>query len=263
MDRSTLTYHVRVAAPSFAESLRRVPVRFPPTASSQGRDIGLVHTVFENPKDEHPSFPEPLSRFELVAVLHSGFAEHWPIPVDAALAVRGFRRAIGLSQVAFAERLGQSRVTVERWEAGTSRPFRGAAHPLLSALRPMVDGPVAAGQLLGVAALAVLPTLTRPAATYTRRQVAAALVAQRHDHSDLGPALIQALVQAEILVEVDPSSTDDDAELIPRAGIAVLDRASSPWDSRALALAARLSDDDARMWLALGERLAADGARPS
>lgn len=192
-------------------------------------------------------------------MLHSGFAEQWPIPVDAALAVRGFRRAVGLSQVAFAERLGQSRVTVERWEAGASRPFRGAAHPLLTALRPLVDGQISAGQLLGTAALAVLPTLTRPAATYTRGQVAAALVAPRHDHSHLGPALVEALVRAEILVEVDPSDTDEDAELIPRAGIAVLDRASSPWDSRALALAGRLSDDDARLWLAIGERLAAGG----
>jgi transcriptional regulator with XRE-family HTH domain len=133
------------------------------------------------------TYDGPLGGYKITTPSHNSFAAEWPIPVDIPLALRGFRAALGLSQVKFAAALGQGRLNIERWETGKSRPFRGHVLSLLAMLRPLVDGPLAAGQLLNFAAAVVCPRLTRPAGTYTGHEVAGLLAEKSLDQADLAP----------------------------------------------------------------------------
>lgn len=244
---------MRVAA--FDEYLARVPIRFPPTQWAQDRQVGLYHSVFANPAPRAPSFPRPFSRFEIVAALHSEEAPEWPLSVDVALGLKGFRRTCGLSQAAFAQRLGQSRVTIERWESRASRPFRGRTHELLTLLRPLVTDQRSAGQFLGLAAATICSALTRPAGSYYRSQLIGFLREGNDDHRWLGPALLQALVSAQVLTPVDPDDEVDSARFIATAGLAVIDRDEGPWDEEARKVLRKLNEEDTRLWLELGRKL--------
>jgi transcriptional regulator with XRE-family HTH domain len=246
-----------VRVTKFAEYEARIPVRFPPTQWAQAQTEHLIHSGFENPAHPTSQFPRPFSRFEIVAPLHAARAAEWPLPVDMALAVRGFRISCGLSQAAFAQRIKQSRVTVERWEGGGSRPFRGRVHELLTALKPLVHDQISAGQFLGIASAAVLPQLTRPAGTYLRSSLTQMLRIEGHDHRAIGPALLDALVSAEVLSEVDAWDDSPSARFIATAALGVVDRDEGPWDRQARQVLAQLSDEDAQLWLQLGRRLSA------
>lgn len=213
-----------------------------------------ISADFENPARAYLSPVGPLDWFRITTPLHSSFAAEWPIPVDVPLALRGFRSALGLSQAKFAAALGQSRLNIERWETGKSRPFRGHSLSLLDLLRPLVNEPLTAGQLLNFAAAVVCPRLTRPAATYTGHQIAGHLAEKRLDHTDLAPALLEALVSSEVLVPLDPPD-DLDVRYIPLAGVGILDRRAEPWEAELRAVAQRLDPNDRKMWLALGKRL--------
>src|SRR5260370_4240809 len=163
----------------------------------------------------------PLGALRITTSLHSSFAAEWPIPVDVPLALRGFRHALGLSQAKFATALGQSRLNIERWETGKSRPFRGHSLSLLTLLRPLASGPLAAGQLLTFAAAVVCRCLTRPAATYTGYEIAGPLTDKHLDHSDLAPPLLDALVDSEVLVPLDDPNSGLGMRYVPLAGVGI------------------------------------------
>ena len=149
----------------------------------------------------------------------------------------------------------QSRLNIERWEAGKSRPFRGHTLTLLDMLRPLVKEPLAAGQLLNFAAAVVCPHLTRPAGTYTGHEIAGYLAEKNHDHKDLAPWLLDALVTSEVLVPLDDVNEGLDRRYIPLAGVGTLDRKAEPWETELRAVAQRLSPGDRKLWLAMGRRL--------
>ena len=198
----------------------------------------------------------PLGPFEILGPKHTSFAAEWPIRVDVPASIRGFRHALGLSQVRFAALVGEKRVNIERWEGGKSRPFRGHALSLLSLFRPHVDGRVAAGQLLNLAAAAVCPTMTRPGAIYTGHEIAAPLADKRHDHRDLLPALLSAFRTTEVLVPLEPDEEEElGSRYLPLVGANLRIAGIEPWDADVRAVARRLAGEDRRLWLAIGQRL--------
>ena len=197
--------------------------------------------------------------FRITMPMHSSFEAEWPIAIDVPLALKGFRHALGLSQEKLAARTKQNRLNIERWETGTSRPFRGHYLSLLELLRPLVDGPLSAGQLLNFAAAIVCPSLTRPAATYTGHDIARPLSEKRIDHTDLAPALLEALVSSEILVPLDDPNDDLNVRYVPLVGVRTLDRETEPWESELLAIARRLDPSDRKLWLTIGKRLDGNG----
>jgi hypothetical protein len=209
--------------------------------------------------ESYPDDDDPLGGYQITTPLHSSFAAEWPIPIDIPLALRGFRHALGLSQARFAAALGQSRLNIERWETSKSRPFRGHILSVLAMLRPLVNGPLAAGQLLNFAAAVVCPCLTRPAAAYTGHEIAAFLTEKSLHHADLAPPLLDALTSSEVLVPVDDPGEGLGMRYIPLAGLGTLDRKAEPWETELRAVAQRLDPDDRKLWLALGKRL----GRPS
>ena len=197
-----------------------------------------------------------VASYELGMVLHGSLVSEWPITVHVPSALAGFRHALGISQVKFADAIGTKRLNIERWESGKSRPFRGNMYPLLTAVRPLVDSPTAAGQLFNLAAAAVLPRLTRPAGTYRRGQIREFLTHREGDHGDLADKLLELLVDTEILTPIDPDDSSEEAEFIPRVGVQVLDREREPWAADVIAAAQRLSEADRKLWLSLADRLA-------
>jgi transcriptional regulator with XRE-family HTH domain len=197
-----------------------------------------------------------VTRYELGMVLHGSLVSEWPITVHVPSALAGFRHSLGISQVKFADAIATTRLNVERWESGKSRPFRGNIYPLLSSVRSLVDSPSAAGQLFNLAAAAVLPRLTRPAGTYRRQQVREFLTNREGDHGDLTDKLLDLLVDAEILMPVDHDDSSEGAEFIPRVGVQLLDREREPWAAEVIAAAERLSAADRKLWLSLADRLA-------
>ncbi|GAA0597856.1 hypothetical protein GCM10009534_35280 [Kribbella sandramycini] len=162
---------------------------------------------------------------------------------------------LGLSQVKFADALKVTRVNVERWETGRAKPFRGHVHALISLVRPLVSDAASAGQLLNLAAAAVCPKLTRPAATYSGDEIRRHLIDGRYDHGDLAPALLHALVSSRVLVPLNESDPEVEADYIPFVGIRSLDQVSDPWDLELQKIARSLSPEDRVMWFALGARL--------
>jgi transcriptional regulator with XRE-family HTH domain len=203
--------------------------------------------------------------FEIWTWQHSQLHLEWPIKPHLPTVLRGLRRSVGLSQAGFANALHVARVTVERWEAGTVRPFRGDLHTLLALVKPLARDQRSRGQLLGLAAAVVCPTLTRPTAIYTARQLASPLRSAWHDHRDLAPALVYALTCAEVIVALDEADESSDAQYLPVVGAGAVDRHSAPWEHRVVGVAARLSDRDRDLWVELGARLAATpvGVQPA
>ena len=226
-----------------------------PAYTPPPREASCINVKFRNDANPYPRVDGPLDWFEITTPLHSSFDAEWPIPVDVPLALRGFRHALGLSQAKFADRVGQGRLNIERWEAGKSRPFRGHTLTLLSLLRPLVDGPLAAGQLLNLAAAVVCPLLTRPAATYRGHEIAHMLADKHLDHADLAPGLLEALVSSEVLVPLDDVNDGLDIRYVPLVGVRTLDRELEPWETELLAVARRLDPSDRPLWLTMGKRL--------
>lgn len=255
---STLIYNVMVPTDIFQTfELTRAAYfpayRVPPEGASI-LGMGFLNPIY---RDRDLPRDHPLFQFDIVTYQHDSFDSEWPIQVDVPTALKGFRHSLGLSQVKFAEATGQTRLNIERWEGGKARPFRGHVHALLSLLRPLVKGPLAAGQLLNLAAEAVCPKLTRPAATYSGHEIEAHLVDGHDDHRDLAPALIYALVNSRILISLDDDSVGElDAAYIAAVGVRTMDRDVEPWEAEMNALARRMDTSDRKLWLALGQRLA-------
>jgi transcriptional regulator with XRE-family HTH domain len=253
---STLSYIVRVKMDDLGEKHLPSKTALFPAYRNLPDDTHYIAVHFENPNTLLARADNPLSWLRITTPLHSSFDAQWPIPVDVPLALKGFRNALGLSQAKFADRVGQGRLNIERWETGKSRPFRGHNLSLLDMLRPLVDGRLAAGQLLNFAAAVVCSTLTRPAATYTGHEIARPLAEKRIDQTDLAPALLEALVSSEILVPVDDPNDDGlDARYVPLVGIRNLDRKVERWEPELLAVARLLNPSDRDLWLAMGKRL--------
>jgi hypothetical protein len=106
----------------------------------------------------------------------------------------------------------------ERWETKRAMPFRGNAIQLLTLVRDHLETPVQAGQALNLAAAAVLPHITRPTAQYLGQDITSWLKTGKHDHSDLGRAVLQALVHARILVPIDSNGDELEDTYFPLAG---------------------------------------------
>jgi transcriptional regulator with XRE-family HTH domain len=235
-----------------------IPMYFPPLTSSGTERKAVLASTYV---DDGECFPGPDGRalwIELAVSAHDPTLE-WPVPTEVRAALRGLRAALGLSQIAMAERLAIGRGTLERWEAGSMRPLRGDTLRLLSQVRPLVANQIAAGQVIGLAACHVLPQLTRPAGTYSREWIRGCLVSASADHSDMTEALLVALIHARILVEVEPENASDNAEFIAAAGVATLDRQLQDWDPAVTAIAQGLSEKDLRLWMDLGKRLLRQG----
>jgi transcriptional regulator with XRE-family HTH domain len=245
--RSTLSYNLMVERDRPAKYLPSGTVLFP----AYRTDDLPVHIDYMTVEHHDDPFG-----YRITTPLHSSFAAEWPIQVYVPLAIRGFRHALGLSQAKFAAALMQSRLNIERWEAGKSRPFRGHTLTLLDMLRPLVKEPLAAGQLLNFAAAVVCPHLTRPAGTYTGHEIAGYLAEKNHDHKDLAPWLLDALVTSEVLVPLDDVNEGLDRRYIPLVGVGILDREAEPWDTELRAVALQLKPEDRKLWLALGKRFA-------
>lgn len=212
---------------------------------------------FRNPAiDIRRQAAGPFAVFQIWTWTHSTKDVEWPIAVHIPTALRGFRRSVGLSQAKFAAALHTSRLNIERWETGKSKPFRGHTLALMTLLRPLVEGPWSAGQFLNFAAEVVGPRLTRPTAVYLGRSVETMLVDGRDDHRDLAPALLDAFTSAEILISVDSSEEELAAQYIPLVGARAMDRQTSAVDDKLLSVARRLHESDRKLWLAIGERLA-------
>lgn len=226
-----------------------------PAYSALPDDTRYITVIFHDPVIPARPAGGPDRGFRITTPLHGSFHAEWPIAVNVPLALKGFRHALGLSQAKFADRTTQGRLNIERWEAGTSRPFRGHTLTLLELLRPLVDGSLSAGQLLNFAAAVVCPSLTRPAATYTGHEIASRLAGNRIDHTDLAPALLEALVSSEILIPLDDPDDGLGIRYVPLVGIRTLDRETEPWEAELAAIARRLEPSDRRLWLTIGRRL--------
>lgn len=145
-----------------------------------------------------------------LSVNHSDLDPEWPISTDWPAVVRGLRGSLNKTQAEFAELLQLGRATVERWEAGTAKPFRGNGLELLTLLRPHLENELQAGQVLNVAASVVLPHITQPTAEYSGQYLARLLNDGKHHHDDLAPAMLAALSTSRILVAIE--STGDELE---------------------------------------------------
>jgi len=220
----------------------------------------LIHvTHFDAPNFVELPGPSHVG-LEFCVVDHTSFAADWPIRPDLGAVVAGFRRAAAMTQAAFAEAINVSRVSVERWEGGKAKPFRGDALSLLSALRPLAKCPLTGGQLLNAAAAVVCPQLRRPTATYTGAYIQNLLDQSRQRHGDLAPNLIAALIESKILAPVDDRNENDlDAEYIALAGVVAADRTSDAAFADVIRVARTLSPSDRQLWLDLGDRLSARG----
>jgi hypothetical protein len=153
-----------------------------------------------------------------------------------------------------------SRVNIERWEAGSSRPFYGHTVSLLSVLRPLVVDKLSAGQLLGVAAAAVCPELAAPTRIYTGEEIASLLVDGSDDQRDLAPPLLQAFAACEFMMPLDGEGDYRTERYISVVGASAVDRRSRAWELQVLAVADRLAAADRDLWLDLGRRLAGTGS---
>ena len=269
---STLIYNVRVRrhgdwwGPDRAFQRGLTP--FPATAyPPEARTISVICAI-GNGLDRVGGLwtSARVGSFRFYTPLHTSYPAEWPIRPDIPRALKGFRAAIGFSQVKLADTMHTSRVSIERWEAGTARPFRGDTLTLLNALttifeaaaeRGEVNGTLAlqetAGQLLNFAAAVVCPLMTRPTATYLGRDLVAPL---KGPSEVLAHGLLNALLSGEVLANVDGSEDDLDARFMPLAGLHMTDHDTEPWEHEARALLRRLGPDDRRMVLGLARRLA-------
>jgi hypothetical protein len=99
---------------------------------------------------------------------------------------------------------------------------------MLTLLRPLAQGPLAAGQLLNFAAAVVCPRLTRPAATYRGHEIASHLSDGHLNHTELAPALLEAFVSSEVLVPLDDVNEGLNMRYVPLVVVRNLDREIEP-----------------------------------
>lgn len=238
---SNVTEHVRAGCSAFP-------------GSKQAQSMPWSHaTELFNGRDGRPA-----DRFEsyfYLSVNHSDFDPDWPISTDWPAVVRGVRGALGRTQAEFAGLLGLGRATVERWEAGTTKPFRGNGLELLTLLRPHLRTPVQAGQALNVAAAVVLPHITQPTAEYSGQSIANLLNQGAHNHADMGPALLNALSTSHILVAIDPTGNELEDRFFPLAARFRPTGDLPRWASDLIDNIIRLDDRDRRLVTDLVGRL--------
>jgi hypothetical protein len=258
----------QASAPQAASGLFLQPGLTPFPATVYPPEAHTITSHFCNdhysPFSRHRKMP-PLRDFWIQTPLHTSYPAEWPILPSIPRALKGFRAAIRFSQVKLADELHTSRVSIERWEAGTARPFRGDIITLLNALIPIVEAlaergelngialPEAAGQLLNFAAAVVCPLMTRPTATYIGRDIVAPL---QGGSQVLAYGVLSALTSSEVLINVDHADDEMDARFVPLAGLRMTDHATEPWEHEARALLRRLDPDDRKTVLGLARRLA-------
>jgi transcriptional regulator with XRE-family HTH domain len=64
----------------------------------------------------------------------------FPVPLSLADKLRSARRTLGLTQKAFAERLGVDPTTLRKWEQGRARPNRCSLKIIRNAFVAVIDG---------------------------------------------------------------------------------------------------------------------------
>jgi DNA-binding XRE family transcriptional regulator len=232
-------------------------VTFPGSAEASQPNLAGSYTTWVNREQGSPplDLDAPLALIFARFVDHTDFEPTWPIRVDFQLVLRGLRRSLSMSQVAFAEACEVATATVERWEAGTTIPFKGDAIELLGRVRPHVTTPVQAGQLLNVAAAAVCWRLSQPTARYAGSEIATWLDGDSGSHSDLAEPLLEALIHSNILIPVDSAGhlrVDDD--YFPLAG-SLQAKPAPAWHRELIQAARDLTDSDRQMVLTLIHRL--------
>jgi DNA-binding XRE family transcriptional regulator len=235
------------------EYARLSPATFPgSTQVAAMRPTSIGHATNEDRRQGvKTSLPDS---FVYATVPHTEFDPDWPIKPDWPYIVRGLRRALEASQVAFADLCSVSRPTVERWEAGSKVPHRGDALQLLKSVKRHLRTPIQAGQALNLAAAVVLPRLTRPTARYTGRQLVGMLKNQTGDHTDLGRSLLTALLSANILLAIDPSGDDLEDTFVLLAGQASVEVDQPPWLAELAQILRNASDSDRQLVLAIARR---------
>lgn len=237
------------------EHLRVRAAVFPGSAQVQALSWSQA-ALLHNRRDGRCGLPsDKFDSYFTLTVIHSDFDPDWPITTDWPAVTRGIRGSLSLTQADFAELLGLGRATVERWESGRTLPFRGDGLQLLTMLRPHLHTPLQAGQALNLAASVVLPRITKPTAEYTGQYIANLLKAGKHDHSDLGAALVNAMGTSRILVAIDPTGDELENNYFPLAARLRPQGDLPPWAAelvRALELA---TDGDRKLVLDLAKRL--------
>lgn len=229
---------------------------FPGSRAVQDRPWAIVAQLLNDRDGRNGQPHDGYGTYFFATIFHTDFAPDWPIASDWPAVIRGLRGSFGLTQAEFADLCGLGRATVERWEADKMTPFRGNALELLTLVRPHLRTPLQAGQALNLAAAAVLPHLTRPTSEYTGRDVVAPLRSGTHNHLDLGPALLNALETARILIVVEPGTDELDTVYFPLAGH-LRDNSSLPaWAGSIVDDLARLSTADRKLVAILASRLA-------
>ncbi|KAA1397783.1 helix-turn-helix domain-containing protein [Aeromicrobium ginsengisoli] len=237
-----------------AEFSRAACATFPGSPQAQQAPWSVLSHVANHEASLSPDPDE--GSFFFAAIYHTDFDPEWPIPTDWPAVVRGLRGSMGVSQAEFAEVCRLGRATVERWESGRSVPFRGDALTLLTLVRPNLKSPIQRGQALNLAAAAVLPQLARPTAEYLGTHVAGLLRSREHDHSDLGPGLLSALVESRILVTLDPSGNELEDSYIPLAYHRQASSDVPEWAPGLIRDVESLSSNDRRTVISLVKRLA-------
>lgn len=238
-----------------AEYTRVGGVAFPGSKQAQeGRPSLSIHQVNEGPVPT--DWTAPFGSFFYRVRYHTDFDPEWPISIDWPAVIKGVRNSLHVSQAAFAQMCQIGRATVERWEKGTMLPFKGNAHQLLDLVRGHIVTPVQAGQVLNIAAAAVLPRLTRPTAEYKGREIANWLRSDRSDHSDLAYGLLGALTHARILIAIEGEDETLEDTYFPLAGRLHQPTEQPEWVARLLRDLGGLSPGDRRLVLAMTRRLA-------
>lgn len=239
------------------EHLRIEAATFPGSRQAQLRPWDRASQI-HNPRDgSRGRHSDSYPGWFVLTVNHADFDPEWPITTDWPTVVRGIRRALGRSQADFAQLLDVGRATVERWETGRTIPFRGQALQLLTLVRPQLTTELQAGQALNLAAAVVLPHVTRPTAEYTGAFIAGLLKEGRHDHTDLAPALLNALTDARILVAIDPGGDELKDTYFPLAARLVNPSGLPGWALKLVDLLEGAADDDRALVIALAHRLRA------
>jgi transcriptional regulator with XRE-family HTH domain len=230
---------------------------FPGSSQAQGRPCDVVSERANNRNGHDGSPTDAYKTYFYATVFHTDFAPDWPIATDWPAVVRGLRGSFGLTQIQFADQLGVGRATLERWETGKTVPLRGDSLELLTWVRPHLRTPLQAGQALNLAAAAVLPHLTRPTSEYRGSDVVGPLRRGKHDHTDLGPALLSALETARILIAIEPGTDELDTLYFPLAGRLGASTSVPPWARGIVDDLSRLSTGDRELVAELAHRLAA------
>lgn len=240
------------------EFVRSGATAFPGSSQVQGLSWSVATHMAHDVGPQGP-WREPFGSFFYVATYHTNFDPDWPIVTDWPAVVRGLRGSLHVSQLDFADLCGLGRATVERWEAKRAVPFGGNALQLLTLVRDQLKTPVQAGQALNLAAAAVLPHITRPTAQYLGEEITSWLRLGKHDHSDLGRPLLQALVSARILVPIDPGDDELEDLYLPLPGRLRPPTEQPDWATGLIADLQRVSTSDRQLVVDLAHRLVGGG----